>query len=381
MRILVLSNCPLVESQGSGYVVTSYARELRERGHDVTCVGPESFEFLPQCRAGRLWRVSLGMALFALRSGRAQKYDLIELYGGESWLTVLMLRTLQTRARLVHHSNGLETRTSEDLLTHCGADTHSGLPRRWFQPRGHALLRQAFTRVDALVLVSHAELSFAKTRRYQPAHRLLALETPPSNVFSDVAFDSARPMTVGYCGGWFSRKGVDLVAEVCTTLLRRHPHLQVRLAGVGDAFQTRDVFPDDVADRVQVSRFIADKLELRDWYRQIAVLLMPSYSESFGLVVCEAMACGCAVVASKTGFAASLATGEEALVIPDYRVESYVHAVDRLLTDEALRQRVAQGGHRRAQRMRWAEVGAQIDTFYNSLTASALANAETASSS
>ena len=369
MKILVLSNCPVVESQGSGYVVTGYVRELRERGHDVNCFGPESFECLSWVKSARAWRLAIGMAAFVFRHLRGSDYDLVELYGGESWLTVLMLRVLRTRAVLVHHSNGLETRISQELVANFGADTHSGLPRRWYQPRAHMLIRQAFTRVDAVVVVSQIEFDFAKSMTYQPADRLLSLETPVPAVFRDVVFDPQRAMTVGYCGGWFARKGVDLVAQACTTLLRRHPKLQVRLAGVGEAFRVEEVFAADVADRVHVTPFIADKLELRDWYQQLAVLLMPSYSESFGLVVSEAMACGCAVVASKTGFAASLVTDEEALVVADYAADSYVHAVDRLLIDEALRARIAQAGHQRVQRMRWTEVGAQLEAFYRALKA------------
>jgi len=64
-----------------------------------------------------------------------------------------------------------------------------------------------------------------------------------------------------------------------------------------------------------------------------------------------------------------LVTEEEALVIADYGADSYVHAVDRLLIDEALRVRIAQAGYQRVQRMRWTEVGAQLDAFYRALKA------------
>lgn len=47
MRILTISNCQLVESLGSGYVIVNFCRHLRERGHDVDLYEPESFEPLP----------------------------------------------------------------------------------------------------------------------------------------------------------------------------------------------------------------------------------------------------------------------------------------------------------------------------------------------
>jgi glycosyltransferase involved in cell wall biosynthesis len=301
MKILVLSNCPLVGSQGSGYVITSYARELRQRGHVVDSHGPESFEILAGLRAARVWRLSLGMALFVLRSGKACEVDLVVFHGGECGLAVLLLRLLHARARLVQHSNGLET--------------------------------------------------------------------PLPDSFHGLSFKAERSLTLGYCGGWYARKGVDLVAASSTALLRSHPRLRLHLAGVGPDFRAADVFPPDVADRVHVTAFIADKQSLQRWYSQISVFLMPSYSESFGLVVSEAMACGCAVVASSTGFAAGLLPDVEALVADDYTAAAYTAAVQRLLDDECLRRAIAARGHARVQLLHWAGAAQQLDQFYRLLLA------------
>ena len=41
--------------------------------------------------------------------------------------------------------------------------------------------------------------------------------------------------------------------------------------------------------------------ELAGWYRSADVVVMPSYSESFGLVALEAQACGTPVVATRVG--------------------------------------------------------------------------------
>jgi glycosyltransferase involved in cell wall biosynthesis len=307
------------------------------------------------------------MALFALRSGRARHVDLVVCHGGESWLTVLLLRLLRTRARLVHHSNGLEPRISEEMLCNSGSDTHSGQPRRWWQFRGHALLRLAYTQVDALVLVSPLEWRYALLMRYQPVARLLAVETPLPAGFHGLSFNAQRPLILGYCGGWYARKGVGLVTECGIALLRRYPGLHLHLAGVGADLPVADLFPPDVAARVRVEPFIADKPALQHWYSQVSVFLMPSLSESFGLVVSEAMACGCAVVASNTGFAAGLESGVEALIVDGYTAADYTLAVQRLLDDDDLRRDIAARGHARVQRLRWSEAGGRLEQFYRGL--------------
>ncbi len=64
MQILTLSNCPLEESQGSGYVILNTTRCLVKQGHQVDLVSDEEilvFKFL-KSRA-RIYRIMLGMAV------------------------------------------------------------------------------------------------------------------------------------------------------------------------------------------------------------------------------------------------------------------------------------------------------------------------------
>ncbi|KOG88909.1 D-inositol 3-phosphate glycosyltransferase, partial [Streptomyces varsoviensis] len=55
-----------------------------------------------------------------------------------------------------------------------------------------------------------------------------------------------------------------------------------------------------IADVVQFRPPVGQE-QLADWYRAASVLVMPSYSESFGLVAVEAQACGTPVVAAGGG--------------------------------------------------------------------------------
>lgn len=50
-------------------------------------------------------------------------------------------------------------------------------------------------------------------------------------------------------------------------------------------------------------RFVppVDRARLADWYRAADICVVPSYSESFGLVAVEAQACGTPVVAARVG--------------------------------------------------------------------------------
>ncbi|MFM6255505.1 MAG: glycosyltransferase, partial [Dolichospermum sp.] len=114
MKILTISNCPLIESQGSGYVIINFTRGLQERGHEVDLFGPDAYEPLQFLRGrANQYRQALGMLFFCLLQINKKKYDIIEFYGAESWLTVSFLTLFKNRHYLiVSHSNGLETHAS-----------------------------------------------------------------------------------------------------------------------------------------------------------------------------------------------------------------------------------------------------------------------------
>ena len=59
--MLVLGNCPLVRTQGSGYVTLGYVDGLRERGWRVDAVGPETLDPWPALGRARSLRLAAGM--------------------------------------------------------------------------------------------------------------------------------------------------------------------------------------------------------------------------------------------------------------------------------------------------------------------------------
>lgn len=163
MKVLTISNCPLVELQGSGYVIVNFSRSLRTRGHEVDLFGPESYEPL-QFLKGRAtsYRQALGMLFFTLRKIAKKQYDVVEFYGGESWLIASVLKRIQNRNfLLVSHSNGLETRYYEALVKYSKTGYINHPFSKWYQFNQSQLFVNAFTQVDAIVTVSQDEQKYA----------------------------------------------------------------------------------------------------------------------------------------------------------------------------------------------------------------------------
>jgi glycosyltransferase involved in cell wall biosynthesis len=83
------------------------------------------------------------------------------------------------------------------------------------------------------------------------------------------------------------------------------------------------------------------------WLRAIDIFVLPSLSEAFSNSLMEAMACGCAVVASRVGGNPELVEhGERGLLFQAGDPDDLAAQIARLAKDEAERRRMAESGQR-----------------------------------
>jgi len=99
-------------------------------------------------------------------------------------------------------------------------------------------------------------------------------------------------------------------------------------------------------------------------YASADLLLMASYDEGFGLPVLEAMAHGCPVVAASRAALPEVVGDAGWLVDPD-DLDAVTHAMHRVLTDSALRQRFIAQGFKRAQSFTWGAVADRMINQYD----------------
>lgn len=363
MRILTVSNVPLEAQLGSGYVVSGYVERLRALGHEVATLAPRDYELLPQWRRAKRLRVFAGYSRAVLRALRAVTYDLVELWGAESWWVAHRLSRRSRRPLIIGRSNGLEPLFNRALADAGLAPKRSPAARAF---DGWQDTEAAFRRVDALTTVSLRDRDYALRENYQPTERLLALENPLADEWLDQPIADERPPVVSYFGSWLPWKGANVLPVVMTAVLRAQPGWRARLVGVGN-LNPAETFPADVAARVEAIPFVAERPRLRRLYHETAIVLMPSVYESFGLVAAESMACGCALVASPTGFAAALRPGAEAVIVGSWAADAWSRAVLGLMAREDERRGIARAGHARVQVLRWAPAVARLLEFYDGL--------------
>jgi glycosyltransferase involved in cell wall biosynthesis len=104
------------------------------------------------------------------------------------------------------------------------------------------------------------------------------------------------PLRVLYVGRGTSEKRVHLIAAIAEAVQNKNP--QITFTIVGDV---EGVIPNHLKKYCIIKGSISDENELARLYQESHVLLITSNTEGFPLVVMEAMAYGCAIIATPVG--------------------------------------------------------------------------------
>jgi D-inositol-3-phosphate glycosyltransferase len=108
---------------------------------------------------------------------------------------------------------------------------------------------------------------------------------------------------------------------------------------------------------------------LSTYYRSADVVLVPSRSESFGLVALEAAACGVPVVAAAVGGLTSIVMdGKTGFLVEGRDPRDYAAAVSQLLVDPVGAATLGARAAQHARRYTWSMTAARLRRMYADLT-------------
>ena len=200
--------------------------------------------------------------------------------------------------------------------------------------------------IDAADLVPVSDLDALRARFAKPDEQLVVL-----------------------AGRLVYEKGFQFALEALRSVIRRLPGVRFVVAGSG----THEEELKRQARRLGLTRhgtfvgWVDDEM-LHSLYRVADLCVVPSIYEPFGLVVLEAMASGCPCIVADTGGLREVVPNEEVgLRFRSSDPARLADAVERVLTDEGLRQRLVTEAAEHVHRFDWSRIAATTAAEYAAL--------------
>ena len=213
-----------------------------------------------------------------------------------------------------------------------------GVPCDGVDPRDRDREEAEYAAADVITVPSlYAQRSFV--REGVSAHKLRRVPYGMDlSRFQRVARPPTDKFVVLFVGAISFNKGIPYLLEAFAKL--RHPRKELVLIGTVSpemaAFCQGRQFPGVTFVGHQ------PQAELPRWMSASHVLVLPSLSDGFGLVLAQAMACGCPVIASENSGGPDLITeGLNGFVIPPAQSEPLRARLQQLADDAPLQQSLA----------------------------------------
>ena len=242
---------------------------------------------------------------------------------------------------------------------------------RGYRSLGPILLRRWFRRLHGKIAVSRPAAELIS--KYFPGYYNIIpngidlahfqAEGPPIERFRD------GKVNILFVGRLEKRKGLQYLLGAYGRIKWDHPDTRLIIVGPGklDPASERTIAERGLRDVELVGGVPYDKLP--GYYRSADIFCSPATgSESFGIVLLEAMAAGRPIVASHIpGYASVVQDGMEGLLVPPKDEATLAAALTRLIEQPELRRELGRQGCVRAQGYAWPRVAAQVNAYYHRL--------------
>jgi phosphatidylinositol alpha-mannosyltransferase len=322
--------------------------ELKKRGHGVKIITPKPVGFDGEVPEDYILLGSStnfnpfnsGMATSGTWSFDAdadtvknildkEKFDVLHFH--EPWAPILGRQILQYSPAAhvgTFHANLVDSLAAKSIVNAFGP-----------YGRGIASKMHLMTAVSpapaAMFINKQPDNELVKNIKYIPnGINLKRYQTKPAS-----AIKHPDMKTVLYVGRLEGRKGVKYLLSAYAQLAQRNENVQLLIAGIGpDEDKLREFVSENKIPRVTFMGFISDKDKIHYLHRSDVFCSPATRGESFGIVLLEAMAAGCPIVAGDNiGYQSVMKdTGAISLVNPKDTVD-FARRLEIMLFSQDLR--------------------------------------------
>jgi len=179
------------------------------------------------------------------------------------------------------------------------------------------------------------------------------------------SLSSKRIITIGR---YSYEKGWDLLLRIWAQVEKDFKDWQLDVYGMGDPTPYVRMLDNLSIDKKRC-HLNASLVSVEEGYLRSSILVQPSRTEGFGLVIVEAMACGLPVVAfdCENGPRSIMTDGEEGYLVPAFNVDLFADRLKKLMSDEDLRKRMGEKGQKKSQCYHIDSIGKQWKQLFDEL--------------
>ncbi len=212
-----------------------------------------------------------------------------------------------------------------------GVEHWSEMGKEIVQPFVVELARNTYPYVNQLVTVSD---SLRNNIKKWVGNDALVVHNMIGKEFTYQPNNTPHPLTFVTTGSLIHRKGFDLLIEALHRVNSQLPEgWQCNIIGGGE----KKVELQQQIDQTQLQKHIhlvgqKNKQEIVQLLQQSDVFVLPSRSETFGVVYIEANACGLPIIATDCGGPKDIVTPQNGLLIPVEDMESLANAILHMAT-------------------------------------------------
>jgi len=214
-----------------------------------------------------------------------------------------------------------------------------------------AAINRDFT---AIVANSEAVRNYAARREHTPLSRYVVLrngvELPGSTVMEIPAADAGGQLRVGIVASLTPVKRHDVLLRAWALCARASTPRRTQLILIGDGPERFRL--EELARELDLGAdvvFAGAVSAVQPWLRSLTIGVLCSDREGLSNAILEYMAWGLPVVATSVGGNPELVTEDNGLLVPPAAPDALASALQRLLGDPALRERMGRASARRVR--------------------------------
>lgn len=183
-----------------------------------------------------------------------------------------------------------------------------------------------------------------------------------------VPFEEKQPLII-FAGTIDDNKAPDILIKAWAKLKSKYPQWRVSILGNGNISYYEKMAADlGVSDCIEFTGFVTGNAK-ESLFRRASIYCMCSYVEGFPMVVLEAWAHNISVITTPVGGLPDVIDeGENCMTFAFGDVEELASNLDRLISDERLRRRIAIGGYNSAmEHFSLLKISDDLDRIYSNL--------------